>query len=664
MSHLSLPRIHFFGRIAASTATANNNNIDLVQDPDLVDLFEPYRSMSDAQFRGKMRELVLKNLPFNLGQQEILNANWDYYGNNRFATRGMEVTAVEGPGGSTPGSAGQDPLVGRPIEMLGSPWGDESTPMILVDNDPTCDLTTQVFCARVRLGDSQFGFVGEGNDSGPLPRAHSRWVNLQRNLVSQPDTRFSAVWQQAVPRANLRFFGTDRSPTLAALAEAAKQGLGLVIRYCTYYFVRRYSDPELAALFAQGRPVLNESVGFALGTVGAWDHGDLASMPAGRQLHPGPVPLTTRVELTRSVPFRLAPAVARVDEQRRVVTLDLINTFPEVNELEHPTMPNPAELRKVDLGEATLEVVNSQGRVQTVGAFPYDTDTYLKRAGIVEVPFGAVSLQDLLDGTLQIRCAKFPASPAMVEHPVVVETDDRGVYLTEGETGLIRLRVQDRGRPPRGPIQIGVQQFRVKQVLQAAQSGTGLPGVPLKYHLLVPQPGPGTVPPPAPPAPPLAAEPYLTVEPVGFSVGTEGVVTLRLSGLRPGVGKLRFVVGQQDAPTPDPLDLSTWLGLFWANVRVLPADLQYDAVPDDQVTWTFVYRHVLQFYHRLFPVMDGPMRLDDRQAVMQRAHMVKLMTSRERWHSTLYMPVTRDLSDGKRRLLHRWCNRVLSGQAT
>jgi hypothetical protein len=38
------------------------------------------------------------------------------------------------------------------------------------------------------------------------------------------------------------------------------------------------------------------------------------------------------------------------------------------------------------------------------------------------------------------------------------------------------------------------------------------------------------------------------------------------------------------------------------------------------------------------------------------ASQIAMLTSADLWYSTLYMPITRDLSGGKRLLLQRWCN--------
>jgi hypothetical protein len=99
-------------------------------------------------------------------------------------------------------------------------------------------------------------------------------------------------------------------------------------------------------------------------------------------------------------------------------------------------------------------------------------------------------------------------------------------------------------------------------------------------------------------------------------------------------------------------------------VRVLPSDAELDAIPDDQLSWALVYEKVLRYYYKLYPVMDARLPLNDQAACERAAQMLLLLTDASAWSSTMYMPVTRELSDGKRRLLHRWCQRVLRGEPT
>jgi hypothetical protein len=38
------------------------------------------------------------------------------------------------------------------------------------------------------------------------------------------------------------------------------------------------------------------------------------------------------------------------------------------------------------------------------------------------------------------------------------------------------------------------------------------------------------------------------------------------------------------------------------------------------------------------------------------ADLIRTFTNEKMWDSTLYMPITRELSAGKRALIQRWCN--------
>jgi hypothetical protein len=55
-------------------------------------------------------------------------------------------------------------------------------------------------------------------------------------------------------------------------------------------------------------------------------------------------------------------------------------------------------------------------------------------------------------------------------------------------------------------------------------------------------------------------------------------------------------------------------------------------------------------------VMSLVRNLSDRNVVEAMADQLKFAVSLETFESTLYMPITRDLSAGKRRLLERWVN--------
>ncbi len=61
--------------------------------------------------------------------------------------------------------------------------------------------------------------------------------------------------------------------------------------------------------------------------------------------------------------------------------------------------------------------------------------------------------------------------------------------------------------------------------------------------------------------------------------------------------------------------------------------------------------------------MDNWLRLGDEQQCRAYARLVRELTSRERFDHYGYMPVTRELTQGQRILLHRWCDAV-TGEST
>src|SRR6266536_222341 len=96
----------------------------------------------------------------------------------------------------------------------------------------------------------------------------------------------------------------------------------------------------------------------------------------------------------------------------------------------------------------------------------------------------------------------------------------------------------------------------------------------------------------------------------------------------------------------------------YVSVRVLPTD-DYGHLGDDELTFPLVYQEVLRYYHLLHPAMGQVLDLSDEQVVTAAAETLLRRTEPGDWQRTRYMPRTRDLSAGKRRLLERWCRKVL-----
>jgi len=90
---------------------------------------------------------------------------------------------------------------------------------------------------------------------------------------------------------------------------------------------------------------------------------------------------------------------------------------------------------------------------------------------------------------------------------------------------------------------------------------------------------------------------------------------------------------------------------------MLPFDDELERnTPDSQLSWAFIYTNVLRVFSLVYPVMSLVRDLSNRNVVTAMAEQLKYAVSLDTFESTLYMPITRDLSAGKRKLLQRWVN--------
>jgi len=83
--------------------------------------------------------------------------------------------------------------------------------------------------------------------------------------------------------------------------------------------------------------------------------------------------------------------------------------------------------------------------------------------------------------------------------------------------------------------------------------------------------------------------------------------------------------------------------------------------PYDRISaWNFIYSNILYVYDMLYPVMDQFMPLGNLESVEGSIKQLLVMIE-EDWvnGSTLYMPITRELSAGKRLILQTWGDLVV-----
>ena len=520
---------------------------------------------------------------------------------NYFGTHrcALEQTTVVGAA-ATPGDreVEHDPLLGAPVELVGK----------LVDIDPT-DTCSQIFFDELTVGIPGHPHLR----ARPRRRMSSRWLNFARNRGNLPIAgNASAAWQAVFPAVEVDIVRAGQSPLLTTLQEALgdPHARGLMLRLCTYrtqYFNGRLETgdeqpallAELQQLHEQGKPVSNPANSLVVGMIGVWTEGDSESVPGGRQLL-----------ASRTAPLPVGPAAAELHPDARVLSLDLSNTIPELDR----------NLEKADLGPITVYVTadGNQKELGRIEGSAYGRVAYEARAGIVDIDLPpTLNLALFARGRLYME-TQTPGGPVVlsVERQLTASCDDCNVYLDEGEPRTLVIRVRERGEVPTRSVSLLVASY---------DAGMSLAGAPVELPVL-----------------------------------SDGTAQLEIRGEAPGCRHLGFLPFTGPKPTPPSrLDLST--GQF-TSVRTLPFDDALEAATADRaLTWEFIYANVLQTYDAIAPRMSVILDLADTDAVQTFARRLKEVTSAELFESAKYMPVTRDLSRGKRTLLHRFCDLALTG---
>jgi hypothetical protein len=160
----------------------------------------------------------------------------------------------------------------------------------------------------------------------------------------------------------------------------------------------------------------------------------------------------------------------------------------------------------------------------------------------------------------------------------------------------------------------------------------------------------------------------VTTAVTSVTAGEDGIASVGIEAQSPGFPVLAFFPYTGDT-LPQPV--AALLGpagplityAFYATVRVLPFDANvpgtfidlWNTTGDPEQAWKFIYNNILYVYDMLFSVMLEYVNLGDRSAVEASIGTIWGMISEAAAQdSTLAMPITRDMSAGKRQTLQLW----------
>ncbi|HEV2888984.1 MAG TPA: hypothetical protein VGX28_01265 [Frankiaceae bacterium] len=659
MTYLSYPRIAFSSANAVSNvSTANNQNVVDILDFDDVTLKNP-TGLSPEEYRTWLMELCEVNQGSDAKPQwrRTMFGYWNYYGDQLQTFGDASVQSVLLPAAPEP----DDLLATASVSLVAR----------LVDLDPADTFTSQMFTSS---------FVVSGKDSEGQPVtlidarqptiASTRWLNFSRPYGA------GSFWC-VVPKERLAFAPRGTSKALDVLRHHVEAGDGVALRYVLYWFIAPVmTDEQVDAMrdaFLKGDYVLNAKIGSVVGTFGAWTAGEPVSAPGGAWLHPlgspfipppaprgagdaaeaavtlsapdAPLPLShgaldAHWDATGAAPAHVevgafkaplfGPAAAVVGDGE--VTLDLGTTFPEESK---------ESKEKANVGTVTLYAGPTR-----IGDVDYSREAYERYGGVavVKVPPGVS-----VTGPLSLRWRTDEMTSGLVAQQVAdpyVVVDDQCTYLNLPDAqAALTVRVFDPdGAPLREPVTLNVDQWQDYTTPSTTTPGDPLPQVtPPSFKFR-----------PVAPTDPARMVPSRLVVPEG------GIATLPLKARQTGCYKIRLYPPQVKPEDPNAQTNGFQID-YWCAVRVLPVD-DYSHVPDDRVTWEFVWTEVFAYYALMYPVMSqyvpwGPRNAPlDPDRVHTLAVVLRELVDERNAGTSMYMPVTRELSDGKRALIRRWCD--------
>lgn len=698
MSVLAFPRIYFKGNAEWDPCTFNNNDWQAFQTYDAANaaLNWPFLAtqkppITPGNFGDTFRPwaIALQNDNTDSPPGPRVPAEWNMFGSHAvsFVQYQDKTTIVTGGDVAYGKPVTTDPLIGLPLSVLGD---SGSGPGRLVDTNPSSFWSSQIYYGALQFGSGQYSV------SGPrVARMHSRWINLSRLYaatpeMAQPAAAVACCFQACIANSSIAWqngpAGGAASQLISSLQQAAAQpgAQGVMLRFTAYvnlYFKngiyngisqqpRNYKElaADLAEVWAAWRKSGDPSQFFSqpcyshvVGTIGVWNQGELASVPGGRYLAPAnPV---APVGSSKTITF--GAVAAEVDYANSLISLDFGSAIPEVA----IAGTTASDLVKADFGNLTLGTVGAGSSFTPIADIDYagyERSAYEASAGIIDIPFpGPETAAQLQNGQLaiQVQGQTVPSTVADVRRPghatVVVsatgpllalteqtytaQTDSRGIYLDEDESLQFQVTVLQAGAPAAGASVL------------VAKFDNNLSLIPTTLPQFVNFTGGQQQ--------IISAAGILTSVTV-VTADQNGIATIGVAAQSPGFPVLGFFPFATGSALPQlPAALFPPGPAFYATVRILAFDSSapqqfidlWNSTHDPTQAWTFVYNNILYIYDMMFSVMLQYINLGSRDAVEKSAGAIAALIAKSMAaESTMAMPITRDLSDGKRTVLQLW----------
>lgn len=604
MSILNNYRINFFGGATANPCTANNDDRgEFMVDPIAGKLAPNLIDKTDEEAQN-----ILKK-----------NPGWNYFGDHRFAFSGVSITS----GGYPQEVQRNFSLSQQEVHLLGHQEGGnsrESYP-VLVDLDSTGVSVTQMFIGGFRIGPREKPLLMITEDT----ECYSRyWGGNQHGIKSLGGDSFgglATIFQVSFSKESITSYDPT-NPALKELVDEARKHKGITVRFTFFEVIPGKTEKEVQADYKANDPSPNPVKGFLIGSIGIWQEGEAATCMPGRAMIG---------ELKPKLKQRpLGVVYTQWNDDAKLMSFNMANAFtkPGRSRLDRNKIK---DIKPTKAPSSISLAVKEEGKMTVIFEIPYDNATYHLTGGIVDVPLSNSQRERIVGRDLYIVDPNSNNSVLLSETPYRIISDFRGIYYDHGESASHRFRITKWGRPVTTPIEIqltqvgsGTLQDKYCNYLDLNATISDEEGNEIHFSRS------GAC---------GQNQTLIYSSSINVNPNSDGQFKLSSKWRAAGIKQLDFAIDGNK--------------VYHAVIRSYPND-DYSAQrdPSGNYSWELVYNEVLRYYYVVFPAMNVRIPLNQEKVVCVFENVsIRKRISRQLISTSIAMPITRDMSRGKRELL-------------
>lgn len=647
---------------AFSILTDSSNNSSYVQvDPiNNMDIFQQWATTILGNFAADADYLPLYNY---CGVELIAPGYWNYYGDLSMSLQNVLVTGVQLPDDSgrvntwTAENKNNCPAILSDVLGASLSFNQDFFDPASRSTSVLCDVDSEgQTCTQIFYGNA--GIYSNSNNeqktflTGKPCKSTTNWLNVSK-VLNWSDGFLMPMGGSACFYSTIQLDTANCDSDLLALFSqyAGQPVTALFMKYIIHqvHEVRYpdYSKMPTVPLGSNRTDVPKNPAHVAItGSICAWVNGDMMTTSVGRILKnsgnaaidpaniPVPVPAGPHPPtITVPISVALAPAFLKFNQQRNLLSIDVINTISEYGTVfgTLPVYAGNGDVRYFDkfenynFGEFELWFRKDQSVIANkISSFNFDNDysmsNYLAKGGMIDLT--PLVTEDFSQGVFYLTLNN---EQVLLEDEVLICTDQQGTYAEQNQVP-VNLYMND-GLP------------RIPVTLRAFYRGKAIPqeeAIPVVMQTIS-----------------MSSN---TVSNSSFSVYDGVPFSYPVNS--DGCTMYGFSFSKRDLLSPDFSNIVDYLlASYFITTRVLSAEPQLNEYLNKTkpLTWDVVYENIFENYQAVLPIMNVVVPFNEANWSSPFFLSRMLMVIDEKyWNAYMYMPVTRELSATQRQLLQMW----------